>query len=151
MELKIYVIKLCQEKFYVGISNNIKNRIRQHTFGHGSQWTKKYKFKSLVIVKKQMSPFDEDLLTKKYMLKYGIENVRGGSYSSPNLTILQLMALQNEFDTATNKCFNCGMKLTKYHKCAKEDLNTYQEILCYYCGKVGHRINDCYKLKCATM
>lgn len=39
----IYVLKLEQNKYYIGKSNNIDIRLNDHMNGNGSQWTKKYK------------------------------------------------------------------------------------------------------------
>ena len=39
----IYILKLSNNKYYIGKSNNIFIRYRQHLNGNGSFWTKKYK------------------------------------------------------------------------------------------------------------
>lgn len=74
----IYILKLKNNKYYIGKTNNVNNRYEQHLNGYGSSWTKKYK--PLSILKKILStsPFDEDKYVKEYMSKYGIDNVRGG-------------------------------------------------------------------------
>lgn len=57
------------------------------------------------------SPFDEDCFVKKYMSEYGIKNVRGGSYSSDNLTYGQIVSLQKELMYAENKKITCSEEL----------------------------------------
>ncbi len=53
------------------------------------------------------TPFDEDLYVKKYMLKYGINNVRGGSYSRTILSKHEIKILARELCTASNTCYAC--------------------------------------------
>ena len=43
-EKGIYVLKLEQDKIYVGESNDIEKRIWVHKNSAGSAWTKKYEF-----------------------------------------------------------------------------------------------------------
>ena len=57
-----------------------------------------------------VSPFDEDKITKEYMAKYGIENVRGGSYVEIELSELQTEALKIELWQAKDLCTQCGRK-----------------------------------------
>jgi len=140
MSNKIYVLALCHNRFYVGRSSNFSTRLREHIINRGSQWTKQWPVKYVVSVVDENSPFDEDIITKKYMLLHGIKYVRGGSYFNPNLTILQLMALQAEFDTALHLCFECGMYLTRFHKCST--IHSHKTS-CYYCNEVGHRMENC--------
>lgn len=42
-------------------------------------------------------------------MKYGIENVRGGSYCQIELFDWQIMALENEFKSANDVCYTCGL------------------------------------------
>ena len=56
-----------------------------HFNGRGSEWTQRYKPISEVDRLSGCDPFDEDKYTLQYMLKYGITNVRGGSYSQIEL------------------------------------------------------------------
>ena len=44
------------------------------------------------------------------MDKYGIDNVRGGSYSSTNLSESQIKNLHHINKSHNDKCFNCGKK-----------------------------------------
>ena len=36
----IYILRLEDNKYYVGKTNNIKKRIKQHKESYGSSWTK---------------------------------------------------------------------------------------------------------------
>jgi predicted GIY-YIG superfamily endonuclease len=106
----IYVLKLQGGKYYVGKSSDVIGRYQQHVNGQGSSWTKKYKPMSLLECKSDVSPFEEDKVVKEYMSKYGIENVRGGSYTQVTLDTAQLDALNREIRGGTDACHQCGQK-----------------------------------------
>lgn len=109
----IYALALENNKYYIGKTNNINNRLNQHQYSHlGSEWTKLHNVKELIESYPLETNLDEDILTKKYMMKYGIENVRGGSYCQIELFDWQIMALENEFSSAYDLCYTCG---SKYH------------------------------------
>ena len=114
----IYVLKLESVKYYIGKSNDIHKRFQQHLNGIGSSWTKKYKPLKIEQIINNTSPFDEDKITKELMNKYGIDNVRGGSYCNIELSDFQTQTLKTEI------------------WCAKD--------LCSKCGHKGHFIKDCY-------
>lgn len=105
----IYVLKLVQGKYYIGKTHkDITQRFTQHNKGLGSEWTKLYKPIRMIEFFQTTDKFQEDIYTKKYMEKYGIANVRGGSYTKINLDDYQLSALEIEFRTANDLCFKCG-------------------------------------------
>lgn len=108
MSTNIYVLRLQSGKYYIGKSDNVALRYEQHVKGFGSEWTKKYKPISHIKTIENASPFEEDKITKEYMSKYGIENVRGGSYASIELSEEQEDVLRRELRTANNCCLNCG-------------------------------------------
>jgi predicted GIY-YIG superfamily endonuclease len=116
----IYVLKLKNKKYYVGQSQNVNQRIKQHERGEGSVWTQKHKPVEVVEVRKNVSAFDEDKITKEYMAKYGVENVRGGSYSQIQLSDKQEEIVTREIDTATGACFRCGEKGHFANRCDAE-------------------------------
>ncbi len=106
----IYVLKLIQDKYYIGKTyKDITQRFTQHKKGLGAEWTKLYKPVGMIEFFQTTDKFQEDLSTKKYMERYGIENVRGGSYTKINLNDYQLRALEIEFRTANDLCFKCGI------------------------------------------
>jgi len=76
----IYVLKLQENKYYVGKTNNPSVRIENHLNGNGSSWTKIYKPLKVVDMIPNCDDYDEDKYTQIYMDKYGIDNVRGGSF-----------------------------------------------------------------------
>jgi hypothetical protein len=92
----IYVLRLEGGRYYIGKSDNVTNRYKQHLNGSGSAWTRKYKPISLERTIENASPFDEDKYTKEYMSKYGIDKVRGGSYVEVELSDFQIDALRTE-------------------------------------------------------
>lgn len=103
----IYVLKLENNKYYVGKSDQLLERLTNHKKGIASAWTSKYKFISIVEEIEQTGDFDEDNYVKKYMMEYGIDNVRGGSYSQLELSQQTKEFLEREFCTATDTCFKC--------------------------------------------
>ena len=106
----IYVLKLVKDKYYIGKTyKDINQRFTQHCKGCGAEWTKLYKPVKMIEFFQTTNKFQEDLSTKKYMDKYGIENVRGGSYTKINLDDYQLKALKLELKSANNLCFKCGV------------------------------------------
>jgi predicted GIY-YIG superfamily endonuclease len=117
----IYVLRLQGGKYYVGKSENVAKRYQQHLAGSGSAWTKLHRPVSLVKTIENVSPFQEDAITKEYMEKYGTDNVRGGSYVQVDLDDFQKETLNRE-------------------KWGAKDL-------CTQCGRSGHFVKDCYATK----
>lgn len=108
-QLNLYVLRLVNDKYYVGSTfENVHLRIKQHSQGLGAKWTKLYKPIEILEIFKTYNRFDEDKYTKMYMSEFGIENVRGGSYTKINLDNYQIQALKLELKTANNQCFKCG-------------------------------------------
>jgi predicted GIY-YIG superfamily endonuclease len=115
----LYVLKCKSNKYYIGkTNNNVSERIESHFAKQGSAWTKMYPPEHVIEVINNVDAFDEDKYTKIYMHKYGIDNVRGGSYSQITLEDYKIKALNDEFSTITNVCFKCK--------------------------RTGHFIKDCY-------
>ncbi len=167
---QIYILKLENNKYYVGKTNKkMYRRYQEHQQGLGSQWTKKYKPVSIEHICLEVSEFDEDNLTKQTMMKYGIDNVRGGSYTKVILPNYQKHILETEFASITNKCYKCqetshyakncpytityecgvcGEEFTteKYldgHILSSHDYS-YAPDCCKRCGYNTHSANKCY-------
>jgi hypothetical protein len=107
----IYVL-LCQKgKYYVGKTDRpLEERIEEHFTSNGSEWTKKYRPVEVIETKIGADDFDEDKYTKIYMRRYGINNVRGGSYVKINLPNESRLALEKELCSVSNLCFRCNQR-----------------------------------------
>ena len=73
----IYVLKLVDDRYYIGRSQNIVQRIDDHFSGNGSIYTKKYKPLSIVEIVEEKTNDDEKNKTIEYIEKYTWEKVRG--------------------------------------------------------------------------
>ena len=114
----IYIIKCQEDKYYIGkTERDPQIRYQKHLSGKGSIWTKKYKPKELVCVYKKCDSYDEDKYTKMYMEKYGIDNVRGGSYTTIKLSYETKEFLKQEIISAQDKCRGCGKSGHFYRYC----------------------------------
>jgi predicted GIY-YIG superfamily endonuclease len=105
---QIYILKLRGGKYYIGKTRNIERRWEEHITGRGVGWTKKHIPISLIKTIKSTSQFDEDKYVKEYMAKYGIENVRGGTYSNVVLDANSIAILEKEIRHSKNLCTRCG-------------------------------------------
>ena len=106
----VYVLRLQGGCYYVGKSDDVMKRYEQHLNGSGSAWTRKHAPISLEKVIENVSPFEEDKITKEYMSKYGIDKVRGGSYVEVELSEFHTDALKMEIWGAKDLCTQCGRK-----------------------------------------
>ena len=103
----IYAIKLKKEKYYIGKTTNPQFRLQSHFDSNGSSWTKKYKPLQVIEIIPNCDDYDEDKITMQYMDKYGIDNVRGGSFVSVKLDKSTIDTLKKMSDGTNNKCFIC--------------------------------------------
>jgi predicted GIY-YIG superfamily endonuclease len=104
----IYILRLEGGRYYIGKSEDVLNRYQQHINGNGSAWTKLHTPVALEKTIENVSPFEEDKITKEYMSKYGIDKVRGGSYVEVELSNFHIEALKMEIWAAKDLCTQCG-------------------------------------------
>jgi predicted GIY-YIG superfamily endonuclease/ribosomal protein S14 len=157
----IYTLKLEGGKYYVGKTTNMKRRFEEHRAGKGSFWTKKYRPLQIIKTVSETSPFDEDKATKEAMSQYGIENVRGGSYTCMTLDEEQLCLLTTEIRGAKNQCVRCGRtghfskecwattdekgeEISSDSDSESESDSDSESNRCFRCGREGHYASSCY-------
>jgi predicted GIY-YIG superfamily endonuclease len=151
--MSIYVLRLQGGKYYVGKSDNPTKRLEEHRAGEGTEWTQIHTPISIDKVIPMRSKFDEDNVTKEYMSEYGIENVRGGSYTNVQLTAWQRKVLQQELRTADDLCFRCGEKGHYARECNEDseceegddsdcddEEDEYEDV--WVCEKCNHKFSD---------
>ncbi len=115
----IYVIECDGSKYYIGKTNkDVSIRFTQHKSSDNTcAWTTKYKPIKIVETIKSNDSLDEDKITKKYMLKYGIENVRGGAYVKVKLDDWMIKSLEHELIGSKDLCYNCKERGHLYRNC----------------------------------
>ena len=104
----IYILKLELGKYYVGKTNNITDRIEDHYSSNGSAWTRKYKPIAIMELHHNCDSYDEDKYTFKMIEKYGIDNVRGGTFTKINLTDEETKMIMERIYSAQDRCRSCG-------------------------------------------
>jgi len=109
MNMKIYALECEGDKYYIGrTTKSAEARLQEHWSAENTcAFTNKYKPFRVIEEVETDNPYDEDALTKKYMAVYGIDNVRGGSYSNPELADWQRKALEHELTATSDLCFTC--------------------------------------------
>lgn len=104
----VYILKLDNGKYYVGRTSDMTKRLQEHVSGNGSIWTSMYPPISVEMVYEGDNPFEEDLRLIEVMARYGIENVRGGSFSDPELSASNIEVIERMIRGAQDRCFRCG-------------------------------------------
>jgi len=106
-KIYIYILRLENGKYYIGRSKWPLKRIDDHRDKSGSRWTTLHKVIDIIQIF-EGDVFDEDKYVKIYMNKYGIDNVRGGSYCREKLSYEDISALKKELQSVNDCCFRCG-------------------------------------------
>jgi len=148
---QIYVLQLENGKYYVGKSKDVIKRFEEHKSGSGSAWTGKYKPIKIVEVRDLKDHHDENNTTKDYMKKYGIKNVRGGSYTQVTLPDDVETLLQKEMMGNSDKCYKCNLGGHFANQCPITVRGTYlpskkeEEVSwgCSYCEENFNTEFDC--------
>lgn len=105
----IYHILLKLNKHYIGRTENFAARTEAHLTKNGSYWTKKYiPIANPEIIVQSDDKFDEDKWVLKYMSMYGINNVRGGTFSQIRLDSDVIKVINLMIRGSKGTCFNCG-------------------------------------------
>lgn len=116
----IYVLICENNKFYIGKTNKYVDERFQEHITNPCAWTKKYKPLKIIHYFESNYDFDEDITTLEYMKKYGIENVRGGTYSQIFLPQHQYLTLQNQLIHVNDKCFTCHQEGHYANNCTNQ-------------------------------
>lgn len=138
--VNIYVLELENKKYYVGKTKNLDFRINQHFSEHGSEWTKKHRPVKILTIINNCDDWDENKWTLIIMSKYGIENVRGGSWSQIDLSEDEVKNISNMISGCQDKCFGCGEN-THF---VKECKNRRKKKTCSRCGRNSHTKPKCW-------
>lgn len=136
----IYTLKLKNNKYYVGKTENPSFRLENHFSDCGSKWTQKYTPITIHEIIPNCSDHDEQRVTQNYMKKYGINNVRGGPWCKIKLTGAEIEFIQNIIDSENDNCYKCGQSGHFAKNCTK----SYGKKTCERCGRDGHTIKNCY-------
>ena len=109
------MLELEDRCYYIGKTRDLQGRSAGHfiSVSAGAEWTREHK---PIRVLKEINVPDvclpaglfEDMITRKYMLNFGIEFTGGGSYASRDISGNTCFALKREFAHARDKCFYYG-------------------------------------------
>ena len=120
----IYALELEGETYYVGVAEHAQGyeerELTRHREGKGPCWTQlhpplhfdgDYSF----------NPFELDKWVKIYMIRHGIDSVRGGSYESVTLDKADRVQLEKEVAKLKweeeGLCLTCGRDEHYTHHC----------------------------------
>lgn len=103
----IHILKLDKNKFFIFESYYDNDYTLLNKLIKESDWIKEYPFNS--IIKSNLTEYDVNLWTLKYMYQFGIENVRGGIYSHLNLSNDTINEIKEIINTYITIC-QCGKK-----------------------------------------
>ena len=95
---KIYVLRLHNEKWYVGRTANVERRFEQHMSGEGAKWTFLHKPINIHETRDIITEDDEDMITREYMKQFGIYNVRGGKYCAVEYKPWHIRQVKNDIE-----------------------------------------------------
>jgi hypothetical protein len=112
----IYTLLLEGNHYYVGRTNNVNRRYKQHESGKGSVWTSKYKPVRIYNVDPLVHPYQELTTTLSTMKDKGIDLVRGDIFTSEHLSNVQITYIRMSIASEGGLCYVCMQEghLAKY-------------------------------------
>lgn len=145
IELKLYLLELTGNKYYVGQSDDPQFRFSEHLGSKGAKWTRRYKplriakIQTLLVDTAKEAMLYENWMTLQAMERYGWENVRGGDFLVVETYLLK-ERLEHIYDFTANK-IKYYVPRNRYLFGASEDWLIYVLELCngrFYIGSCKH-------------
>lgn len=158
----VYVLKLEDEKYYVGQSENASLRIDVYFGDDDSKknpWTVKYKPISIIEVIPECDEYEGDKYVLRYMKTYGVDNVRGCTFNQVVLPASSLLLIDRMIkdikeinDTPTTyEPPTTQITSESSEPCIISEVLSYiQSVVmpeqCDYCCSEEHKTIDCKKI-----
>lgn len=148
----VYALELEKNKYYIGKTNDIDKRYMEHCSGKNSSvWTRRYKPLRILETICNAHCLDEDKITVGYMMKHGIDNVRGGPFVSMTLSMETREHIVRRIRMASDVCVKCGSPNHFCSYCPHKNKNKktvsvsveIETIGCSTCLSRTHFTEDC--------
>jgi hypothetical protein len=105
----IHLVRLTGGKYYVGRSTrSAPEYLLKHLNGRINEWTIDNPPLQVISSIPSTDYSDLDLYVLEYMLLYGMDNVRGGSYTNTHMEYLDYNFIRSELWKGDNLCGRCG-------------------------------------------
>ena len=146
----VYVLKLQDNKYYVGESDDVRKRMWDHVNNRGSAWTRKHPvIRRVEPITSPTTHFWELSETLEQIKQHGIDNVRGSLFSKLKLDESDKKMALSLYCEKHKLCWNCGSDQHFVHACPgiHKELWTYNFTgtdsgrNCVVCGKQIDKIN----------
>ena len=105
----IYILELQENKYFIGKTTNPFFYINECMDENFSEWVEKYKPCTVELLIANCNDWEVDVYTEIYIDKYGVDNVRGGSY----ISIEPYLELGKKYNS---KCLKCRKKCQSPNK-----------------------------------
>jgi hypothetical protein len=150
----IYILELCNNKFYIGKLYNIYDL--EDTIlmlDETVEWLYYNKIIKIISIECFEEDFDEKFFIYEFIQYYGINNVRGDSFYKMRLTLDIAYNIFANIKIEYNKCYLCGSNYHNGYKCKLKNKYNYDlivnlimsNIVCFNCNMKGHYKEDCRK------
>jgi len=138
----IYTLELKNNKYYIGKSDNIINRVHNHMNGYGSSWTKMHEVVKLIpnITYNDDNNFGELIETLECINEYGINNVRGSMFTQANLSESDKIKAAELYCEMHDLCRKCG---SNKHFITQCNNNTVEPWVHKFGGKLTNTTRTC--------
>jgi hypothetical protein len=124
----VYTLKLKDNKYYIGKSNDIDRRIWVHTHGCGSAWTKKHSvIQKIPTVANDEGKLGELIETLECMKLYGINNVRGSMFTQTHLSKSDKIKAAELYCEMYDLCRKCGSNNHFIRYCKNDKMVSWVE------------------------
>jgi hypothetical protein len=102
MSTSVYVLHLQGGRKYIGVSQDPEKALQSHKEGTGCAWTQMYPPEFIECVHSPVHESDLDQYVLHYMDRYGVQHVRGGSWSTVLFTEKDREDLQQRVNGGTS-------------------------------------------------
>ena len=102
-----YVLECAGGMIYVGKTTNPEFRVEDHFTEGGAAWTAAHRPFAVLECRPCRDNFDEMNTTLQYMFKRGVQQVRGGPWTTIKLSDSQEQTIEQIIASVYDLCYNC--------------------------------------------